>query len=394
MNNLIVRGAVALVMGAISLVPVQAAPMRQASGTLTVWHAWTGAEQDALQRALGAFQSNNPDLQLNLLQVPFDQLKNKFTLEASTGGGPDLLIGPKDWIGELAQANLIQSMDTVAPDLLATLNPAAVTANSYRGQVWALPESTEAVALFYNPSLVPSPPTSVDELLSIAASTGVGVNSGFYHFSGFIFASGGQLFDDSQRIVLNQNAGTASALSWLWTARNSQGVTVDADGSKLDALFKDRRIGMVFNGPWATGDYVRALGRENVAIAPPIRVSETGTTFAPFLGTKNVFLSANAQNQEAAVAFMRYLVSADVQTTMAETAGHIPSNPAALIADPVLAGFLAQTQSATYFPNEPEMGAVWTPASDMITKVIEGRAEPAVAVEEATETINRANRKS
>ncbi len=392
MFRLLIKTLPALALLLAGLPAAQAAPARQ-SGSLTLWHAWTGAEQEALQAAVGAFASNNPQIQVNLLQVPFDQLKNKFTVEASTGGGPDLLIGPKDWIGELAQANLIQAMDDVAPDLLATLNPAAVQANSYKGKVWAVPESTEAMALFYNTSKVATPPTSVDELLAMAPETGVAINSGFYQYSGFIFASGGRLFDENQKVVLNEG-GTTGALSWLRDAKSRPGVTVDADGGKLDALFKDGRVGMIFNGPWATGDYAKALGKQNVAVAPPLRVGDTaGLTFAPFLGTKNVFLSANATNQPAALAFISYLVSPEVQTTMAETAGHIPSNPAASLNDPILQGFLMQTQSATYFPNEPEMGAVWTPASDMITKVVEGKASPEQAVSEATDTINRANKK-
>jgi maltose-binding protein MalE len=39
------------------------------------------------------------------------------------------------------------------------------------------------------------------------------------------------------------------------------------------------------------------------------------------------------------------------------------------------------------------MGAVWTPADDMITKVLEGKAEPQPATVTATETINKANKK-
>ena len=73
--------------------------------------------------------------------------------------------------------------------------------------------------------------------------------------------------------------------------------------------------------------------------------------------------------------------------------GHIPSNPNVKVDDPFIAAFLKQTASASYFPNEPEMGAVWTPAADMITKVIEGKSTPADAVKEACATINAANKK-
>ena len=152
------------------------------------------------------------------------------------------------------------------------------------------------------------------------------------------------------------------------------------DGGKLDAAFKDGKVGYVFNGPWATGDYVKALGAENLGIADPITLPNG--KFAPFLGTKNIFLSSNAQNADAAQAFMWFMAQPETQKMMTEV-GHIPSNPAVKTDDPFIAGFLKQTGSASYFPNEPEMGAVWGPAGDMITKVIEGKSEPQAAVEEA-----------
>lgn len=39
------------------------------------------------------------------------------------------------------------------------------------------------------------------------------------------------------------------------------------------------------------------------------------------------------------------------------------------------------------------MGAVWAPASDMITKVVEGKASPEEAVKTACAQINAANKK-
>ena len=78
---------------------------------------------------------------------------------------------------------------------------------------------------------------------------------------------------------------------------------------------------------------------------------------------------------------------------MLTRAGHIPSNPNAQVDDPFIAAFMKQAASASYFPNEPEMGAVWTPAGDMIIKVIEGKAEPADAVAEACRIIDAANHK-
>ena len=94
----------------------------------------------------------------------------------------------------------------------------------------------------------------------------------------------------------------------------------------------------------------------------------------------------------ASLAFLWFMAQADTQKMLTEV-GHIPSNPAVAVDDPILAGFLKQTASASYFPNEPEMGAVWTPAGDMIVKVIEGKSTPADAVAEACSLIDAANGK-
>ena len=181
-----------------------------------------------------------------------------------------------------------------------------------------------------------------------------------------------------------------NALKFIADAKGTTNVIADADGGKLDAAFKDGKIGYVFNGPWATGDYSSALGADKLGIADPISLPNGGK-FAPFLGTKNIFLSANTTS-DAPLAFLWFMAQADTQLMMTEV-GHIPSNPAVKVDDAILAGFLKQTASASYFPNEPEMGAVWTPAGDMVIKVVEGKSAPADAVAEACTTIDAANKK-
>jgi maltose-binding protein MalE len=366
------------------------APAAAEGGAITLWHGWTGAEADALAGVITAFQNANPGLTVETLAVPFDQLKNKYTTEASTGGGPDLLIGPKDWIGELSQAGLISPLDELGSKIgLDQLNQSAVDANKFQGKVWAFPESTEAVALWYNKDKVKEAPKSIDELLKLAAEVGLAYNSGFYHSAGLLLAEGGMVFDANQACALDQGNSVVDALTFIKNAKGTPNVIADADGGKLDAAFKDGKVGLIFNGPWATGDYVKALGADKLGIAEPIAVG-TGK-FAPFLGTKNFFLSANSQN-EAAQAFLWFMAQPETQAMLTKV-GHIPSNPNVKVDDPFIASFLKQTASASYFPNEPEMGAVWTPAADMITKVIEGKATPADAVKEACATINAANKK-
>jgi maltose-binding protein MalE len=385
-----------------TMAPATAAPTQApttaptaAPVTLTIWHGMTGSEADALTKIITNFEAANPNITVNTLAVPFDQLQNKFTTEASTGAGPDLFFGPKDWIGTLADANLISPLDDIATQVgLDQLIPSTVDANKYKGKVYAFPESSDLMALWYNTTMIKTPPTTSDELLADAAQYGLGLNYGFYQAAGIIFAEGGQLFDSNQKSILDQGTGTVAALNWLLKAYKATGVQSDTNGSNLDALFKTGKVGMIFNGEWATGDYETALGASNVAIAAPFTMSDSGKTFAPFLGMKEIYLSANSTGdvKNAAMAFLKYMSTPEAQSVFAAV-GHIPTNPSVQVTDPVTEGFINQSKSTTYFPNEPEMGAVWTPAGDMITKVLTAGADPTAAVAAAVKTINTANNK-
>jgi ABC-type glycerol-3-phosphate transport system substrate-binding protein len=59
----------------------------QDSGSLTLWHGWTGAEADTLNNEIiPAWEAANPGISVEVLAVPFDQLKNKYQTEVATGG--------------------------------------------------------------------------------------------------------------------------------------------------------------------------------------------------------------------------------------------------------------------------------------------------------------------
>jgi arabinogalactan oligomer / maltooligosaccharide transport system substrate-binding protein len=278
---------------------------------------------------------------------------------------------------------------------LSNLSQQAMDANKYQGKIWALTESTEAVALWYNTSMITTPPANSDELLTMAQQYGLALNTLFYYDVGFMFAEGAQLFDSNFKCILDQGNGTVDALNFLKTANSTTNVQASTDTANLDAAFTGGQVGLIFEGPWATGDFAQALGADKLAIAPPIAMMPNGETFAPFLGTKNFYLNANATGdaKTAAMAFMKYITEPDAQTLFATQAGHIPANPNVKLDDPILSGFLQQTLSTTYFPNETEMGAVWTPGGDMITKVLDAQEAPDAAVTEAVSLINKANNK-
>jgi len=104
----------------------------QLSGEITLWHG-LGTEASLLNdRIIPAWNEQHPDVTVNVLQVPFDQLRAKFVTEAAAGGGPDLLLGASDWIGEYYEADVIQPIDELASeDFAAGYNPTAIEGVTY-----------------------------------------------------------------------------------------------------------------------------------------------------------------------------------------------------------------------------------------------------------------------
>ena len=369
------------------------------SGSLKLWHGWTGAEADTLNKeVLPAWTAAQPNVKVEALAVPFDQLKNKYSTEAATGGGPDLLIGPLDWVGELATGELIAPLDELATaDILKPYVPSTVDALKFDGKLYGMPESFECVALYYNKSMMPTPVANTKDLLTAAGAApadtyAMALYSDFYHPVGFLFGFGAKLFDADYNCTLN-SPETVAFLNWIKQFGNTPGLFQQNDDGAISSLFKEGKAASVVNGPWAVGDYKGTLG-DNLAVAPLPKISEAGdATPAPFLGVKHIMMNANTTGDQAklAFAFMQFFTGADSGGMLAKSAGHLPANTGVDVSsDPIAQGFLAQAASVTPTPTVPEMGQVWEPAGAMITSVISGDAASDKAAADAQDKINNA----
>jgi arabinogalactan oligomer/maltooligosaccharide transport system substrate-binding protein len=371
------------------------------SGSLLLWHGWTGAEADALNNeVLPAWEAANPGVTIETLAVPFDQLRAKYETESATGGGPDLLIGPLDWVGGLATAELIQPLDGLVDQaVLNTYLPSTLEALTFNDQLYGLPESFETVALYYNKTLVPEPPATTADLATMSAAIadenpdnyGFALFSNFYHPAGYLFGFGAQLFDENNMSALN-SPETVNFLTWLQEFTAQPGVFQQNDDAGISSLFKEGRAAMVINGPWALGDYTGTLGAENVGVAPLPAITENGDAPpAPFLGMKHIMINWNADEEQAALAaaFATWFTGPESAGILAASAGHLPANTGVDVSgDPIASAFIQQAENATPLPLIPEMGQVWEPAGNMITTVLSGDATPEEAAAAAAEAIN------
>ena len=72
------------------------------------------AEEMALKAAIAAMNKKYPDLKVSVLQIPFDQVYNKWDTEVAASGGPDMFAFPNDNTGNQIRAGLLADVNRTA----------------------------------------------------------------------------------------------------------------------------------------------------------------------------------------------------------------------------------------------------------------------------------------
>lgn len=363
------------------------------SKTLTLWHAWGGAELAALKTLMASYQKAHPGVEIMALQVPYDKLKDKYLRSAAANGGPDLLIGDADWSGKFAASDLVlETSQLFTPDELKRFHPKALQSLKVGDKLYAIPESRETIALYYNKKLMPEPPATTDELFAKAASLtgvryGMVFNSKFYYAMGYFFGSGGRLFDEAGQIAVDSPGGERG-LALMERMSKAKGMLTSEEYTKGDSMYKQGETAMIVNGPWALVDYQKSLGKDlGVATLPKL---PDGTPAASWVGVKCMMFNGNSDphHRQMAKDFALHLTSPESQTVLSQQAGHIPAvQTVKLPADSPLAVFQAQADVGTPVSIQPEVSLVWEPMDKAVKQVTEHKATPKEALVKAQELI-------
>jgi len=357
---------------------------------VTFWHAYgTGsAEETALTGLLEQAATEMPGITINVLQVPFNDIFNKYRTDVAAGGGPDMFIAPNDSLGDDVRAGLIADITDLAAGKLGGVNQLGIDGMSLDGKLYGIPESLKAVTLWYNKDMMPTPPANTDELkAAMEAGTPISLNYGCYHMYGYYAAFGGNIFDADWKVVADQGSGVVDAFTYLNDLYQIQKTNSWAmnDGDGL-APFSEGKLAAIMNGNWAMGDYRNALGDKLGVVALP---AGPGGPAKPMLGVDGFYFNPNSANQEAALEVALYLTNAASQTVMMNQAGHVPVRTDVTITDSLIQGLVdAFNTGATIRPQVTELGKYWSNfcGSDQI---YEAGTAPADFVKAAAEAANK-----
>jgi arabinogalactan oligomer/maltooligosaccharide transport system substrate-binding protein len=360
--SLVLIAVFALAACAPATTPAPAATAAPKVTEVTFWHSYgTGsAEEVALAKVLAAAKTDLTDVKINVLQVPFSDIFNKYRTDVAAGGGPDMFIAPNDSLGDDARAKLLADITDLIKGKLTGVSQLGIDGMSLDGKIYGVPESMKAVVFWYDKSKLAAAPKTTDDLLKLMqGGTPVSISYGCYHHYGFFEAFGGKIFDDKWKVIADQGTGVADAMTYLNSlyqiSKKNAWPKTDSDGL---APFTTGKVVAITNGNWAMGDYKAAL-KDNLALAP-LPAGPKGPA-KPMLGVDGFYINPNSKNKDAALKAALYLTNAKSQTTMMNDAGHVPVRTDVTITDPLIKGLVdAFNVGATIRPQVTELGKYWS----------------------------------
>jgi len=372
----------------------------QDAPSLTIWADDTRAP--ALGEAVAEFTEAN-GIEVEIVERPFDEIRDSFKTAAPAGEGPDIIIGAHDWLGELVVNGLIAEVDL--GDKAEDFVPAAVNAFNYEGTIYGLPYATENVAFVRNPELVPDAPTTWEEVLTIsqeiveseAADYGWVIQENDpYHFfpvqtafGGYVFAFDTETGYDPSDVGIDAE-GSVEALTFLSNYVEAGLMPTGLDYDTMHAAFEAGDAAMIITGPWAIERIMASGIPFEVSAIPGTEAAESGR---PFLGVQGFMVNEFSENKTIASLFLtEYIATEDVMRAIFETgdrpSAFIPVRES--VEDEILNGFAAAGSDGLAMPAIPEMSAVWTSWGNSIALVVQGEAEANVAFTDAADAIRTA----
>ena len=346
---------------------------------ITFWHTMQSAAGDALAALTDEYNASQDRVVVELQnQNGYEELIEKY-FQSSAGDRPHLAQLPEYMLQQMADTNTVVTttacIQTEGFDIAPFL-PRAMFAYQTGGVQWAMPFNISSPVLYYNKAVFEEagldpeqPPITLDDLRAYsqqivdsgAATYGLaldsGVNSGGGWFLEQWLARAGLPYAD------NDNGRTARATQVLFNSpeaaemltfaqdlvEDELAVYVGEDPRGLDGLLRiadpqqpaamaiatSGALGGVLD--FVEGGAIAGLTSEDIGVGPMPGPTDTPSAI---IGGAALYIMRDKGDAEAAAAwdYIKYLVSAEAQSTWANESGYAPVRDDATTVDP-----LAQT---------------------------------------------------
>jgi ABC-type glycerol-3-phosphate transport system substrate-binding protein len=295
------------------------------------WSQWKTTEvgEKFMAEFKAAFEKDNPDVTLTLVDSPFAGFHDKAIVLHQAKKSADVLLVQVDWVAEFADLGMLEPLDAwIAQEPKSFFdNIPATFHQKWRGKQFYLPIESGAVALFYNTDQfkaagLSGPPKTWAEFSEYSRKLTNPEKKTFavtatlasepptnmtYDIYPLILQAGGKIIDTATNKAAFNSPEGVKAIEWYVERINKDKTAVPgvlSNGEKEKrANFASGNIAMMFEGPWGIAIQKQLNPNLKYDIAPLPAGVTTGTMVRGSLNT----VTTQAQNKEAAWKFVRWM---------------------------------------------------------------------------------------
>lgn len=369
--------------------------------TLTVWHYFSVDSQVQLLEDYAAlFNETHPDVEVEYVFVPYDQLATRMIAAAGAGSGPDVVVFNGPNVGDFVAANAIRDLTPYWQEFEASDEFSDAVVHRIDDRVYAVQGYVNLLGLWYNQDILEEvgvePPTTIEELndaleqVTAAGYQGITLtgranDQGEWQAYPWLTAYGWSYEDPQQEAC---EAAFSLPVSWVEGGALSPIVTTWEQVEPFQE-FLGGNVAFTENGNWQLG---AAQDAEFAYGVVPMPQGPEGTEV--YLGGEAAAIGAFSDNPDLAWEYLATTYfSEEGQLLALRNVGSIPARADAgsdpsVTEDPILQAFAeeVQTMGATYPPPVGEIGQVRNAqlvVGQQWSAVISGQSTPAEACETA-----------
>lgn len=390
--------------------------------TLTLLSHYTGENEKFIQPYIDQWNKENPDIQVKLTPVEFDQLLSTMMTKQTAGQVADIVHTYTLWGRQLSKNKVLApAPEDVAADIKENYPESAVAAATIDGQIVGYPTEVQAYGLFYNKKLLKEagfdqPPKTWDELLQMASAIeqkdkdgkttlqGFGFLRGYagkvvQPFMGLLATAGGTLLTEDMSQA-NLDGDAAKRTIELYSKVYGNGGISDI-GFDTTKAFGAGQAAMTIEAGWWAGSLKTLMkdGFADIGAAP--LPSPDGRTQGSLAYTWAFGVNSKSKHQEAAWKFLKWFNSVNVKNDMTpegnfliEGFNTVPARKTDLasktIQDKLAADPIAKTFSdALQYASSEQNPATASEIQDILYKQIENMWAGKATKEEALENAQK-----
>ncbi|TDO49920.1 multiple sugar transport system substrate-binding protein [Kribbella sp. VKM Ac-2527] len=384
-----------------------------ATGTVDVWAM--GTEGEKLPELVAKFEKENPDADVKVTAVPWQDYAKKIETAVASGSTPDAtLVGSSDLASFVAGGGL----EPVPAGLVDvdSFYPGARSSTEIDGATYAVPWYVETRVLFYRKDLAQAAgakaPTTWDEFTPFAkalqaqgAKWGFSVATGApYTWQGvlpYLWQAGAELTDaERSKFTFDSKQGLEGLTRY-------QSLFTDGIASpngpvnlgEVEPKFVSGEVGSFISGPWEIGLLNQAGGKKFLANVGVAKIPAGPHANTSYIGGGHFSVFKDAKNRDGAWKLIRWLSKPKTQTDWFTISGDLPAAQSAwesdvLSADPNLAVFREQLKNAQNAPavtTWTQVGALVDSEAEKVAKRVSTPQEALAAIQAGAAKIGTGN---